>query len=91
MFINIPEDIVRRLEKLAQQEDATVGDVLENLLNRYMPEPQSGSLADMARNAREASLSSPQPVDTAERSRSILNTEFADYLKGRMDRDDHNG
>ena len=44
---------------------------------------QWGSLADMAQNARQAGLASTQPVDTAARSREILNAEYADDLKRR--------
>ncbi len=93
MLINIPEDVARRLEKLAQEEGSSVGDLLKTLLNRYAPDSPPGSLAEMARNAREAGLASAEPVDTAVRSREILNAEYADYLKRRMDRgtdDDHN-
>ena len=94
MLINIPEDVARRLEKLAQEEGSSVGDLLKTLLNRYAPDSPPGSLAELAQNAREAGLASAEPVDTASRSRKILNTEYADYLKQRMDRgtnDDHNG
>ena len=44
---------------------------------------QWGSLADMAQNARQAGLASAQLVDTAARSREILNAEYADDLKRR--------
>ena len=44
---------------------------------------QWGSLANMAQNARQAGLASAQPVDTAARSREILNAEYADDLKRR--------
>ena len=84
MFMNIPEDIADRLNQLAQQEGATVEDVLKTLLDQYMSQPRTGTLADLAQNARDAELASVQSVDTAERSRDILNTEYADYLKRRM-------
>ena len=44
---------------------------------------QWGSLADMARNARQAGLASTHPVDTSAYSREILNAEYADNLKRR--------
>jgi len=94
MLMNIPEDVAHRLETLAQEEGTSVGDLLKVLLNRYAPDSPPGSLAAMAQNAREAGLASLQPVDTAERSREILNTEYAAYLKRRMEQspdDDHNG
>ena len=93
MLVNIPEDVADRLKKLAQEQGSSVGDVLKTMLNRYAPE-LPGSLAEMAQNAREAGLASAQPVDTAERSREILSTEYADYLKRRMESspdDNHNG
>ena len=88
MQINVPADVAQRLEKLAEQEGSTIGDFLLTLLNRYAPESPPGSLAEMAQNAREAGLASRQPVDTAEHSREILNSEYADYLKRRMKNDD---
>jgi hypothetical protein len=94
MLINIPEDIAHKLEKLAEEQGSSVGDVLKELLNRYAPDPSPGTLAEIAENARETGLASAHPVDTAERSREILGTEYADYLKGRIDNnadDDHNG
>lgn len=95
MLINIPEDVAQRLTQIAEQEGASVGEVLQNLLNRYTPQSPAGSLAEMAQNAREAGLASDSAVDTADRSREILNTEYADYLKRRMqknaDNDDYSG
>ena len=85
MLVNIPEDVAARLEKLAEDQGSTVGDVLKTLLNRYAPDSPPGSLAEMAQNAREAGLASSQSVDTAERSREILNTEYAAYLKRRTE------
>lgn len=87
MLMNIPEDIAQRLEALALREGSSVGDLLKTLLNRYAPDTPPGSLAEMAQNAREVGLASVQAVDTAEHSREILNTEYADYLKHRMDKD----
>lgn len=94
MLMNIPEQVARRLETLAEQEGSTVGDLLQMLLNRYAPDSPPGSLAEIAQNAREAGLASVQRVDTADRSREILHQEYADYLKRRMSQDsddDHSG
>lgn len=85
MLINVPEDVAKRLEALAEKQGSSVGDLLETMLNRYAPESPAGSMAELAQNAREAGLASAHPVDTAEHSREILSTEFADYLKRRMD------
>jgi predicted DNA-binding protein len=86
MVINIPEEVALRLERLAEQQGSTVGDLLRTLLDRYASEMPRGSLAEMAQNAREAGLASDERVETAERSREILNTEYADYLKRRSDK-----
>ncbi len=91
MTIDIPEDVALRLEALAKEKDADIGDLLRDFLERYTDESDAkerrrATGADFARNALAAGLSSPQPVNTAERSREILNTEFADYLKRRANR-----
>ena len=85
MIIDIPEDVALQLEKLAKRNDAEVGDLLRELLERYEPEraakeKRRATGADFARNAKAAGLASPEPVDTSERSREILHTEYADYL-----------
>lgn len=90
MTIDIPQDVALRLEALAQQNDANVGDLLRDLLARYESErddkqKRRATGADFARNAKAAGLASPEPVDTSARSREILNTEFAEYLQSRID------
>ena len=90
MTIDIPEDIALRLEELAKQNDADIGELLRDMLERYAnerdtDEKQWATLADIARHAKELNMASPQPVNTAERSRDILNTEYADFLKSRID------
>ena len=91
MTIDIPEDIALRLQELAKLNDADVSDLLRDMLARYADErdgnkKRRATTADFARNALAAGLSSPHPVDTAERSREILNSEFADYLKRHANR-----
>ena len=88
MTIDIPEDIALRLEALAKRNDADISELLRDFLERYTDESNAkekrrATGADFARNALAAGLSSPHPVDTAERSREILNTEYADYLYDR--------
>ena len=90
MTIDIPEDIALRLEELAKQNDADIGELLRDMLERYAnehetDEKQWATLADLARHAKAAGMASPEPVNTAERSRDILNTEYADFLKSRID------
>ena len=91
MTIDIPEDIALRLEALAKQQDADIGELLREMIERYAnehdaKEKRPATTVEFARNALAAGLSSPHPVDTSERSREILNTEFADYLKRRANR-----
>ncbi|MCY4019436.1 MAG: hypothetical protein OXG39_08515 [Chloroflexi bacterium] len=91
MTIDIPEDIALRLEQLAEQHDTDLGNLLRDMIERYAKERSTddkrwATLADLARNAKEAGLASPHPVNTAARSREILNTEYADYLKRRKSR-----
>lgn len=90
MTIDIPEDVALRLERLAKREDADIGKLLRDMLERYEDEGETNdkqwaTLADMARHAKELNMASSEPVNTAERSREILNTEFVDYLKSRLD------
>lgn len=90
MTIDIPEDVVLRLEQLAEQRDTDLGDLLRDMIERYANERSGGdkpwaTLADLARHAKEMNMASPEPVNTAKRSREILNTEYVDYLKSRAD------
>ena len=84
------ENIARRLLDLARRENRSVEAVLETLLDTYSPEepsetegsePQPGTFAALAKSAEEAGIRSDKPVDTASRSREILNAEFADYVR----------
>ena len=91
MTIDIPDDIALRLKALAERNDADISDLLRDMLARYEDKPDSNQRrratgADFARNAKAAGLASPEPVDTSARSREILNTEYADYLKRRTKR-----
>ena len=84
MDIEIPDELTQQLEQLAERHDVEVAVLLEQLVKRYKPEKKWATLADLARNASEAGMASPKPVNTAG-SREILNTEYADYLKSRID------
>ena len=88
MTIDIPEDIALRLEALAKRNDADIGELLRDMLERYADERATdekkwATLADLGRTAKAAGLATAQAVDTAARSREILNTEYADYLHER--------
>lgn len=90
MTIDIPEDVARRLEQLAEQHDTDLGDLLRDMVERYAKERTANdkpwaTLADLARHAKQMNMASPEPANTAERSREILNTEYADYLKSRIE------
>lgn len=90
MSIEIAEDIALRLEALAKSKDADISELLRDMLASYQDkgdadEKKWATLADLARHAKELNMASPAPVDTAGRSREILNTEFADYLQSRID------
>lgn len=85
MTIDIPEDVALQLEELAKRNGADISDLLRELLARYeaeraAKEKRRATGADFAKNAKAAGLASTETVDTSERSREILNTEFADYL-----------
>ena len=90
MTIDIAEDIALRLEALAKSKDADISDLLRDMLASNeieldTDEKRWATLADLARHAKELNMASPEPVNSAERSREILNTEFADYLQSRID------
>ena len=85
MVLDIPEELTLKLETAAKERGLSVGDFLQEMLESVAPDKQWATLADLARNAREAGLASADTVDTAGRSREILNTEYADYLKNRID------
>ena len=77
MTIEIPEDVALRLEELAKLDDADIGDLLRDLLARYEAERDAKAKrratgADFARNAKEAGLASPHPVDTDEKQWATL-------------------
>lgn len=77
MTIEIPEDVSQRLEKLAKQQNADIGDLLRDLLARYEDERDDKAkhrptTADFARNAKAAGLASPHPVDTDEKQWATL-------------------
>jgi hypothetical protein len=80
MFIQVPDKIAKQLEELADQEGASVAELLDRLLKRYTADTVSGSLAALAQNAKEAGLVSDQAVDTVARSREILRREGADQM-----------
>ena len=84
------ETIATRLRDIAEQEERTVEEVIGSMLDTYRggretsAAPEPGSFAMLAKSAQEAGIQS-EATDTSERSREILSTEFADYLRRRID------
>ena len=72
MIIDIPQGLALRLGELAEERGSTVEDLLRGLVDQEMPKRQRTTLADLAEIAVSAGLASDKPVDTAERSREIL-------------------
>ena len=62
------------------KDEPASGDSTGKDASEYPP----GSLARFAQVARQAGLSTREPVDTSARSREILETEFADYIDRRI-------
>lgn len=87
MLINIPDEVANQLETLARERGVAVGELLQTLMTHYAAPAGYASLADLAQTARDAGIASAQPVDTAAKSREILKTEYADYLKRRANDD----
>ncbi len=83
MKIEVSDETGLHLEQLAEERKLSVEKLLCNMLSDYDVKRNGATLQDLARNALEAGMSTPEPVDTAERSREILQTEYADYLKQR--------
>ena len=87
MALELPAELEQRLEEAAEERGLSVCEFLEQWLDTVAPR-RPATLADLARHAKMMNMSSPHPVNTSERSREILNTEYVDYLKSRIDADD---
>lgn len=80
------EDVAFRLLEIARREERPVEAVLKSMLANYTQpesdedEPKPGTFAALAASARRAGLASENPVDTSERTREIMKTEFADHI-----------
>ena len=85
MALELPAELEQRLEEAAENRGLSVCDFLEEILASHPPKRKWATLADLARHAKMMNMSSPEPVDTAYRSREILNTEYVDYLKSRIE------
>src|SRR5687767_549492 len=87
------EDLLQKLHDLAQRQGRTVDDVLADFLAPYEESPVEedgedvpppGTAARLVYEMDKANFYSDF-TDTVERSREILNTEYAEYLLKRMD------
>lgn len=87
----LSDSLIRRIEKVAQERNLTPAELLERMLDAELepsPDEYAGyaTLADLAQNAREAGLRSEKPVDTSARVNEIMRTEFADYVRRKMEK-----
>ncbi|MDX2138630.1 MAG: hypothetical protein SF123_11095 [Chloroflexota bacterium] len=83
------ERLASRLLKVAQREQRSVEEMLEQWLEEHDTEfgemPASGSSEALLASALAAGIESSGEVDTSARSREILETEYAEYLQRRLD------
>lgn len=99
--LRLSDTLIRRIEKVAQEKNLTPAELLEHMLDvetqqKDVPpavtetseEPPPGSLAALAQAAIRANIRSGHPVDTSSRVNEIMRTEFADYVRRKMDRDE---
>jgi hypothetical protein len=87
----IDDELANRLRQIAQQENRPLDAVLRSMLDSYAPSPQPSNWPlEMARMA-EADTSitwTDDSTDISERSREILENDFADYLLKRLSGDE---
>ena len=83
MNIDIPKQLAEKLQAIAKRQNSTPEAVLTQLLTEYesRADESAGSFAALAKSAMSAGIHGNKPVDTAARSREILNSEYSDYLK----------
>ena len=89
MKIEVSDETGQHLRELAAERNLTIEELIRAMLDRYDVKRKGLTLADLAEIALSAGLSSDKPVDTAARSREILQTEYAEYLHRRRSRDAH--
>ncbi len=97
MTIELPESLVQRIQAAAARKGQSPADLLGDLLTEVEDHTSEvpgtvaapGTLDALIEVAERTDLGSTDAVDTSIRSREILHTEFADYLKRRMEQDDN--
>lgn len=85
--LRISESLFKRLQVRAEQENRSVDDIAESILERqvtYEYRPERDPLLLIASAAEEAGISS-EKGNLAERSRELLTNEIPDYLRKRLD------
>src|SRR5205823_9802183 len=96
--ITITGRVAERLQQLAQRTNRSVEEILEEALDSYLggerktvstDEPPLGSFARMAWVAEQYPIE-VGATDISERSREILQNEYADYLLKRLQTPDDN-
>ena len=84
MNIEVSEEIGLQLKQLADERDLTIEELISTMLDSYDVKRRKGvTLADFAKMASKARLSTAEPADAADNSRDILNTRYAEHLKQR--------
>ena len=91
MYIEVPENLARRIHKLAQGEDECLAELLGIVIDRYDANPPKyATLGDLQRHAQETikRYETDRPahaVETAPRGREVLSVDFADNLASRVE------
>lgn len=94
--LTFSDEVAERLRALAAREGRSVDEVVRDMMKQYTPaqqdevpqekvedEPRPGSGAALLKSALAANIRTGHR-DTAERSREILDTEFPEYLRKRL-------
>ena len=91
MYIEVPENLARRIYELAKGDDERLAELLGVVIDKYDEDPPKwATLGDLQRHAREAvkryKTDSPTHIVANDsRSRQIVNAEFADHLVSRVE------
>ncbi len=98
------ESLARKLLNIAHREGRSVDDLLRDFANSYQAtsssesnapgekhEPEPGTLGMLLKTAEEANIRAPQPVDTSSRTNEILQAEYGEYLRQRLDEQSDTG
>jgi len=87
----IDDEIAKRLDQIAQQENRPIDAVLRSMLESYAGLVQPSDWPLIMAKMAEADIDidwNEQAADLSERSRDILDNEFTDYLLKRLQDND---